>query len=362
MATKYRGVTVRGKETIQIAFTYKGKRCRESLRLAPTGENLKYANQRRFEILSKIERGSFDYPTEFPESRSAMARASKTGCHITVGEAMNQWLISCQKRCAYSTVRGYTSAVRYYLEPRWGHYTLDEMNRQEIEDWINSLTVSAKRINNTLIPLRQVMERAYLDGTIDNNPMTRIRNLKVQTREPEPFTLEEIDRILSVLEGSPKYAVQFGFWTGLRTSELLALRWENVSIKEGYAVIKVALVHGRLKEPKTSSGKRKIQLNHKAIHALIEQEAIRTNSEFVFTDPKTADRWKSDQPFRKRVWLPALAKAEVKYRECYQMRHTYASQMLTSGSDPTWLSFQMGHTDWGMIRKIYARWISQKKV
>ncbi len=274
MARKYRGVSVRGNESIQIAFTYKGKRCREVLRIPPTDGNLRYANNRRIEILSKIERRSFDYPTEFPESRSAMARASKTGCHITVGEAMNQWLISCQKRCAYSTVRGYTSAVRHYLEPRWGHYTLDEMNRQEIEDWINSLTVSAKRINNTLIPLRQVMERAYLDGTIENNPMTRIKNLKVQTREPEPFTLEEIDRILSVLEGSPKNAVQFGFWTGLRTSELLGLRWENVSIEGGHAIIKEALVHGRIKEPKTSSGKRKIQPNPKAIGAPKQQFTV----------------------------------------------------------------------------------------
>ncbi len=358
MVRKYRGVSVRGNESIQIAFTYKGKRCREVLRIPPTDGNLRYANNRRIEILSKIERRSFDYPTEFPESRSAMARASKTGCHITVGEAMNQWLISCQKRCAYSTVRGYTSAVRHYLEPRWGHYTLDEMNRQEIEDWINSLTVSAKRINNTLIPLRQVMERAYLDGTIENNPMTRIKNLKVKTREPEPFSLEEINRILSVLKGSPKNAVQFGFWTGLRTSELLGLRWENVSIEGGYAIIKEALVHGRLKEPKTSSGKRKIQLHPKAIDALVEQLNLSGKCEFVFTDPNSGQRWASDQPFRKRVWIPGLAEAGVKYRECYQMRHTFASQMLSNGENPMWLAHHLGHSDWGMIRKTYGRWIN----
>lgn len=358
MARKYRGVSVRGNESIQIAFTYKGKRCREVLRIPPTDGNLRYASNRRIEILSKIERGSFDYLTEFPESRSAMARASKTGCHITVGEAMNQWLISCQKRCAYSTVRGYTSAVRYYLEPRWGHYTLDEMNRQEIEDWINTLTVSAKRINNTLIPLRQVMERAYLDGTIENNPMTRIKNLKVQTREPEPFTLEEIDRILSVLEGSHKNALQFGFWTGLRTSELLGLRWENVSIEGGYAIIKEALVHGRLKEPKTASGKRKIQLHEKAIEALMAQCHDHKIGDFVFTDPNTGKRWASDQPFRKRVWVPAIKNSGVKYRECYQMRHTFASQMLGESKNPLWLAAHMGHSDWGMIRKVYGRWIS----
>ncbi len=357
MARKYRGVSVRGEESIQIEFMYKGKRCRESLRLPPTDANLRYASNRRIEILSKIERETFDYLAEFPESRSAIAKASKNGCHILVKDAMNQWLVSCQKRHAYSTVRDYNSAVRFHLEPRFGHYTLDELNRQEIETWINGLEISAKRINNILIPLRQIMERAFHDELIDNNPMLRIKNLKVQTREPEPFTLAEIDAILGQLEGSAKNAIQFGFWTGLRTSELLGLRWENVSLEEGTAVIKEALVQGRMKQPKTKAGERKISLHKNAIIALKEQCAICTDSPFVFHDPKSQKQWASDQPFRKRVWIPALKAAKVKYRECYQMRHTFASRMLSDNRNPVWLASHMGHTDWGMIRKIYGRWI-----
>ena len=105
MARKYRGVSVRGEESIQIEFTYKGKRCRESLKILVTDANLRRAYNRRIEILSKIERGSFDYPSEFPESRSSIAKASKNRCHILVKDAMNDWLVSCQKRHAYSTVR-----------------------------------------------------------------------------------------------------------------------------------------------------------------------------------------------------------------------------------------------------------------
>ncbi|GAA4100497.1 Arm DNA-binding domain-containing protein [Zhongshania borealis] len=359
MARKYRGVSVRGEESIQIEFMFKGKRCRESLKISPTDANLRYANNRRIEILSKIERGSFDYPSEFPESKSAMAKASKNGCHILVKDAMNDWLVSCQKRHAYSTVRDYNSAVGFHLEPRFGHYTLDELNRQEIETWINGLDISAKRINNILIPLRQIMERAFHDELIDNNPMSRIKNLKVKTREPQPFTLREIDAILSQLEGSAKNAIQFGFWTGLRTSELLGLRWENVSLEEGTAVIKEALVHGRMKQPKTKSGERKITLHANALAAAKSQFAIRSGSAFVFHDPKSKEQWASDQPFRKRVWIPALKAANVKYRECYQMRHTFASQMLSENRNPVWLAHHMGHSDWGMIRNIYGRWINE---
>jgi integrase len=31
--------------------------------------------------------------------------------------------------------------------------------------------------------------------------------------------------------------------------------------------------------------------------------------------------------------------------------------MLTAGENPAWIAQQMGHRDWGMIRKVYARWI-----
>lgn len=357
MARKYRGVSVRGEESIQIEFMFKGKRCREIINLPPTAKNLAYSNRRRISILSKIERGDFDYSTEFPKSRSAIAKASKSGCHILVKDALNDWLVSCQKRHAYSTVRDYNSAVGFHLEPRFGHYTLDELNRQEIETWINGLEISAKRINNVLTPLRQVMEKAYLDELIDSNPLDRVKNLKVHTREPEPFTLEEISGILSVLEGSPKYAIQFGFWTGVRTSELLGLRWAHVAKDFSSVDIQEALVHGRVKEPKTKAGRRKIFLHITAKDALLQQRALNISSDYVFIDPISMERWASDQPFRKRVWIRALKAARIKYRECYQMRHTFASQMLSNDKNPLWLASQMGHSDWGMIRKIYGKWI-----
>ena len=173
--------------------------------------------------------------------------------------------------------------------------------------------------------------------------------------------MSEIDAILGQLEGSAKNAIQFGFWTGLRTSELLGLRWENVSLEDGTAVIKEALVQGRMKQPKTKAGERKISLHKEALLAAKAQIKIRTNSPFVFHDPKSLNQWASDQPFRKRVWIPALKAANVKYRECSQMRHTFASQMLSDNRNPVWLANHMGHTDWGMIRKIYGRWIHEEQ-
>jgi integrase len=42
-----------------------------------------------------------------------------------------------------------------------------------------------------------------------------------------------------------------------------------------------------------------------------------------------------------------LKKANIDYRNPYQTRHTYASQMLSRGENPMWVAHQLGHKDWG---------------
>jgi integrase len=64
-----------------------------------------------------------------------------------------------------------------------------------------------------------------------------------------------------------------------------------------------------------------------------------------------------DQALRLGPWRRALRAAGVRYRYPYQMRHTYASMMLSAGENPAWIARQMGHADWGMIRRTYARWM-----
>ena len=95
-------------------------------------------------------------------------------------------------------------------------------------------------------------------------------------------------------------------------------------------------------------------------------EAIKAQRKFtvlenkrVFYSPRTQSPWETDAQIRKTAWQPALKLAGVRYRYPYQARHTYASMMLTFGEEPSWIEKQMGHADWAMIRKTYARWIPE---
>ena len=110
---------------------------------------------------------------------------------------------------------------------------------------------------------------------------------------------------------------------------------------------------------KTRAGRREVKLLAPALAALTDQKPLTylRQDGRIFLNPRTGEPWEGDQAIRKTLWTHALKRAKVRYRRPYQTRHTYASMMLTAGESPMWVANQMGHADWGMIRRTYGRWI-----
>lgn len=97
-------------------------------------------------------------------------------------------------------------------------------------------------------------------------------------------------------------------------------------------------------------------LQPQAREALLSQQTYTSkNGEIVFHDSRTGEPWKNDQAIRKIIWMSALKKAGLKCRNPYQTHHTFASTLLSRGENPLWVAQQMGHKDWGQIRKVYGR-------
>lgn len=181
-------------------------------------------------------------------------------------------------------------------------------------------------------------DELFLDEIIDKNPFTRVKNLSVQSREPEPFTAEEIARILNELTEQEKNLIQFAFWSGLRTSELISLRWQDVDFENNRIFVRQAKVRGHIKTTKTKAGTREVTLQPQAKETLLNQLThTGKTSETVFHDSRKNEPWKNDQAIRKIVWQKALLKAGISYREPYQTRHTFASTLLSRGENPLWV-------------------------
>lgn len=349
------GIKPRGK-SIQIDFYYLGIRCRETLKLEPTKANLLFANRFKATIQHEIAIGIFSYSKHFPQSKNATLGSKVSNKKIS--EALDEYMKSSKQTCALSTWKNYCSAIEYHLKPAFGHIKLVDLTASAIKIWIGGLIISPKRINNVLIPLRTILKDAYYDETIDRNPMDRVSNLTVRQEEPQPFTPDEVSRILAELPQQGKNLMQFAFWTGLRTSELIALEWGDIDWGLGIVRVRRACVHKKIKQPKTKSGERDVLLFPPAIDALKDQKQFSYLADGrIFLNPRTNKPWETDGQIRKTLWQSALKRAGVIYRNPYQTRHTYASTLLSLGEEPMWVSQQMGHKDWAMIRKRYGRWI-----
>ncbi len=355
MGSKPSGVRPHGKG-IQIDFSYGGQRCRETLRIKATASNMKYAARMRESILFDIANKTFEYAKYFPDSK----RATKLGMQRipTVKQQLTDWLNSKYRSCELSTYKSYNSAVTHHLIPEFGDLLLTELTTTGIRTWRDGLTVSNKMANNILIPLRGILADAHADGLIERNPMDRIKNLKIDTREPIPFSPDEVEAILDACQGQVRNLFEFAFWTGLRTSELIALEWGDVDWRKQCIFVRRASVAKKTKGTKTKSGERTVKLFPPALAALkAQKQHTRLHGAQVFHCPLTDAPWIDDQQIRKTAWIPALTRAGVAYRTPYQTRHTYASRMLMAGGTPMWVAQQMGHANCSTIFRNYARWI-----
>ncbi|WP_428718545.1 Arm DNA-binding domain-containing protein [Undibacterium curvum] len=358
------GVKSASQSSIEITFTYQGKRCRERLPLKPTPANLKRAEQHRAAILHAIATNSFDYSATFPNSANSAKFAEYKGEVKYLGEYLEDWLASRKPELKVSAYDGYRKIVDYKLIPWFGHLKLAEIKRSHVREILSLQTCTNKTLANIQSPLRKALHDAAEDELIETNPLAGWTYSKQDAPKKklkiDPFSKEEQKLILDAASGQAKNLLQFAFWTGLRTSEYVALNWEDVDFVRNVIIVDKALTQksDEAETTKTISGLREVKLLGPALDAIIAQKQFTyLAGKEVFQNPATGERWAGDQPIRKRMFEPLLKKAKVRYRNPYQTRHTYASMMLSAGEHPMWVAKQMGHADWTMIARVYGKWM-----
>lgn len=356
--------------SIQVCFSYRGKICRETLKLEPTKQNIKYAANLRAEILNRIEKETFRYSDYFPNSKGAKVFGHVV-TNVTVGELLVDFIELSEKTKEASTVRGYRGVVKAHLKPQFGDIRVRDLTPQMIRSWITGLQLTAKTVRNILTPLRLVLEQAVNDDIIDRNPLekvvlTQLLDKKTsQSRfEVDPLSRDEISLLLSKATGQVRNLFQFALFSGLRTSELMALQWGDIDWKKGEVRVQRAVVERMEKSTKTEAGVRSVVLLPPASEALKAQKPYTyLHSDTVFHHPRKGQPWETDKQIRESAWKPLLKKCGIRYRNPYQTRHTYASFLISQGEHLWWIASQMGHVNVEMILKHYGKWIpdSSKK-
>ncbi|WP_454825343.1 Arm DNA-binding domain-containing protein [Paraburkholderia xenovorans] len=374
MGRKGTGVTIVSDSSYEIAFSYKGKRFRERVKAKPCPANTRKLNQFAAAIRHAIDKGEFDYAKTFPDSRHAAALAERPGDVLTVEKYFDKWLIRKKVEIKASTYTGYENIVINWVIPKFGKLALSELRRATIRDWLATIDakkdrkVSNKRLANIQSCMRSALGDAADDEIIESNPLAGFTYARAERPaegaaedDIDPFSPEEQLEILGKLKGSNRNLIQFAFWTGLRSSELIELNWSDVDFVGGHVRVRRALTReakGVAEYPKTSAGRRDVRLLRPAAEALAEQKSLTflVDLDGPIFRTSAGERFSGSHQIW-RIWRAALKHAGVRYRNPYQTRHTYASMMLSAGEHPMWVAKQMGHADWTMIARVYGRWM-----
>jgi integrase len=358
------GVEVRD-SSIRLHFTFEGKARKETLKtdgkpLAPTPPNIKYAHKLAAEIREKIRYGTFVYADYFPASKTAT-----TGRSISVADRLDVWYDTLVGKEG-STLRGYRTA-RDWWKAKIGTVPMRALIKSQVltalatePDW------TGKTRNNKMSVLRQTIDLAIADEVIKVSPIASIEAFDHQDPVPDPFSQQEADAIVAGLAKhyDEQIARYFGakFYTGLRTSESLAMRWGWVDWRLKVMGVSEAVVLGEHKDRTKTNLVRHVQLNSRALQLLREQKpatflkAPQPGQDWIFPDPRTGERFTDDEPPRELWWRPCLKRLGIRYRSPYETRHTYATMMLMAGMTPAFCARQMGHSVEQFLRT-YSKWI-----
>lgn len=364
------GITITqstARKSIRISFTYKGVSCRETLRLDPSNQNIKYAERLRSQILLDIEKGIFDYAKTFPKSKKLVLFGSTPKSGLTVGKAIADYLEQKAKTDRASSVSGYRKAANHF--DYLAKLPIAELSARHIREWVKKQTTAPKTVRNRLSVLRGAVNGALADGLMSSDPFALIKvdtlvgKPKPKTYEVNPFSVDEIKQIVQAAKPPLSYNIQLAFFTGLRTGELLGLRWSDIDMEGGWITVANSVVEGEFEEDlKTLTSQRRIKmlpLVRDALEKIRELNCLKEREPEFVCLTQFGKRYSSDKSWNSS-WCHVFDGLQVPYRNPYQTRHTFASLLLLQGEPATWVADQLGHKNLSMVIMRYGRWVKSQ--
>jgi len=342
--------------TFAIRYRAQGQRWYETVGTSAEGMTHRRAEEELENVLADVRRGRWHPPIDpTPQMPQHEQRFN---------ELADLWLAERKREVRDRSIEDYTWAIDKHLRPHFGPMPLSTISAREVDRFrhlkADEGLLGVNQINKVLNRLASVLDLAVDYEYLNANPARgRRRRFKGTTPLRTYVEPEQLPSLLDAAEGlydkkgRPLMAVLAG--AGLRVSEALALRRDDVNLAKGTL---------RVRESKTKAGVRTVNLPHGLREELTLFLNDRPGDEDALLFGTRTGALDNRNNVRRRLIVKAVGAANVKLAELeiapigklspHGLRHTYASLRSACGDPPAYTSKQIGHADVRFTLNVYT--------
>jgi integrase len=225
-----------------------------------------------------------------------------------------------------------------HLAPFFGRYRLDEITRFLVDKYVYERRRSASRrgrpvspatINRELAALKHMFTKAIEWGRAEKNPVRGVPMLKQDPPRQRVLSFEEEERLLRACAPHVRMAVLLATNAGLRLGEVMALRWRDIDLEGG--ILRVE--HGK------GNRRREVEINSRLRNELASYRGLAGRSDYLFFNERTG------RPILdpKTAFRAAVRRSGIGPCRFHDLRHTFATRLVTAGADLVTVKELLGH-------------------
>lgn len=270
------------------------------------------------------------------------------------------------------TAYNYEINVKTRINPVFGNAKLKDMTTADISSFLTGLDMAPQTTRKTKVVMQSIFNYAVEQKFIRENPVKGAyckRDMEVDSDSVTGnyLTIEQAKQVMKLTEPYSTFHVMIRLllMTGMRSGELLALRWECVDFKAKTIRIdktKTVTSHTFLSTTKTKNSRRTIAVGDDVVEMLLHHKEEQTKQkelvgeawkfpELVFTTSSGNwfDRNELNRRFKRLLEQHGLPKVTI-----HGLRHTYASMLIYAGENMQVISRNLGHASCDITSRVYA--------
>ena len=328
-----------------------------------------------------VEGGENEAVAKQAELRGKAARgeAPVTPTKLTFAAVAEEWLASKHRLRPYTRLN-YRATLNRLLIPRFGSKKIADITAEDVAALIRALErkdLAATTITDYLKPLNGTMTFAVRRRYRLDNPcalLTRDERPRAQERKPDHVWNDEE---MAALIGAAEYLarrpesrydytplLRVALATGLRLGELLGLQWGDIDLlQENELHVRRQWTRlGEYAEPKTKAALRRVPLSPDVVKYLAEFKLRSPNSadgDPLF--PSKLGRPLTHRNASRRGFEKAAEHAGIEGVSFHDMRHAFASRMVSRGISSTVLAKIMGHESSTITERRYIHLFDRQR-